>query len=112
VLVGGGGRTLYTFLPDRRATVTCTGACAQVWQPFRLPAGAVVATSGGAKLALVGSDVDPEGGRVLTYVGWPLYTYVADPGTGSTPDQALEMNGALGLWHAIAPSGKPITKAP
>jgi predicted lipoprotein with Yx(FWY)xxD motif len=109
VLISGQGRTLYIFLPDRRAKVTCTGACALTWPPAKLPAGAAVSTSGGAKLSLVGSAPDPEGGRVLTYAGWPLYTYVADPGAGSTSREALSMNGGLGLWYAIAPSGKPIT---
>jgi len=39
VLVDSKGDTLYLFLPDKHAKVTCTGACATVWPPLKLPAG-------------------------------------------------------------------------
>jgi Secreted repeat of unknown function len=55
----------------------------------------------------LGSDPDPEGGHVVTYAGWPLYTYAADSAAGQDNGQAIEANG--GLWYVIAPSGKVIT---
>jgi hypothetical protein len=58
------------------------------------------------KASTLGSDPDPTGGRVATYAGWPLYTYVADRAPGSVKGQALNLNG--GLWYVLAPSGKVI----
>ncbi len=63
-----------------------------------------------AKASLLGSDPDPAGGRVVTYAGWPLYTYVADTSAGAAKGQALNLNG--GLWYVLAPSGKVIRKKP
>ncbi len=57
--------------------------------------------------ALLGSDPDPEGGRGVTYAGWPLYTYAADSAAGQDNGQAIETNG--GRWYVIAPSGTVIT---
>ena len=51
---------------------------------------------------------DPAGGRVVTYAGWPLYTYVTDTAPGTATGQALNLNG--GLWYALAPSGQVIHK--
>lgn len=50
------------------------------------------------------------GGRVVTYDGWPLYTYVTDTAAGQANGQALNLNG--GLWYVISPSGKVIKKKP
>jgi len=110
VLVDGQGRTLYVFVPDAHRRVTCLGACVQLWPPVKLAQGQKAAVSGQAKRALLGSDPDPEGGRVLTYAGWPLYTYVADSGPGSDNGQGLDTNG--GLWYVISPTGAVISKTP
>src|SRR5436853_91909 len=59
-----------------------------------------------AKAALLGSDRNPAGGRVVTYNKWPLYTYVADTAPGQAKGQALNLNG--GLWYVLSPSGKVI----
>lgn len=110
VLVNGQGRTLYIFMPDKHAKVTCVGACAQLWPPDKLASEQKASASGEVKGALLASDPDPEGGRVVTYAGWPLYTYVTDTGPGQATGQNLETNG--GKWYVIAASGKPVTKAP
>ncbi len=110
VLVDARGRTLYMFVPDKRRKVTCTGACAVSWPPLKLPKGAKLAASGKAKRKLLGSDRDPAGGRVVTYAGWPLYTYVADTKAGATFGQATNLNG--GLWYVLSPAGKVIRKKP
>jgi predicted lipoprotein with Yx(FWY)xxD motif len=107
VLVNGQGRTLYVFSPDHARKVTCVGGCASVWPPLALSAGEKPDVSRPASSSLVSSDPDPSGGRVVTYAGWPLYTYVADPSPGTAHGQALDLNG--GQWHVIAPSGKIIT---
>jgi len=110
VLVTGQGRTLYLFLPDKHGHVTCVNTCAQVWPPVKLASGQKPVASGRVKPSLLGSDPDPEGGRVLTYAGWPLYTYVGDSTPGSASGQGLNING--GLWYVLSPSGQPTTKTP
>ncbi len=108
VLVNGQGRTLYTFAPDKDKQVTCVGGCASAWPPLTTTSTAKPATSGDVKTSLVASDPDPAGGRVITYAGWPLYLYVADPTAGTANGQSI--NNAGGLWYVITPSGKVITK--
>jgi hypothetical protein len=71
-----------------------------------LPSGAHVNGSAGVKASLLGSDPDPSGGRVVTYAGWPLYTYVADGSPGSHTGQGINLNG--GLWYVMSPSGSAI----
>jgi predicted lipoprotein with Yx(FWY)xxD motif len=106
VLVDGRGRTLYMFVPDKRKRVTCVRVCAAVWPPVKLAAGAKAVARGRVKAKLLGSDKNPTGGRVVTYAGWPLYTYVSDTRPGVATGQALNLNG--GLWYVLAPSGKVI----
>jgi predicted lipoprotein with Yx(FWY)xxD motif len=107
VLVNAEGHTLYTFAPDQHSKVTCVSSCAAVWPPLKLASGDTASGPPQLKASLLGSDPDPEGGRVVTYAGWPLYTYAADSAAGQDNGQALEANG--GLWYVIAPSGKVIT---
>jgi predicted lipoprotein with Yx(FWY)xxD motif len=106
VLVDSRGKTLYQFLPDADKHVTCTGGCASIWPPVMLPTGAKVSASGGVKASLLSSDPDPSGGRVVTYAGWPLYSYVADSSPGSHSGQGVNLNG--GLWYVMSPAGKAI----
>jgi predicted lipoprotein with Yx(FWY)xxD motif len=108
ILVNSEGKTLYVFKPDNAKKVTCTGSCAAVWPPVKLGAGAKPAPSGDVKGSMLSSDPNPAGGRVVTYNGWPLYTYVTDNGVGSVRGQALNLNG--GLWYVMSPDGQPITK--
>src|SRR5437868_3396947 len=72
----------------------------------KLPKLAKAVATGKAKAALLGSDRNPAGGRVVTYSKWPLYTYVADTAPGQAKGQALNLNG--GLWYVLSPSGKVI----
>lgn len=106
VLVNSQGKTLYTFAPDHAKKVTCTASCAQVWPPLKIPAGQHASASGGVKASLVSSAPDPTGGRVVTYNGWPLYTYKGDQAAGADNGQGLNVNG--GVWWMIGPSGTPI----
>jgi predicted lipoprotein with Yx(FWY)xxD motif len=110
VLVNAQGRTLYTFAPDKAKKVTCVSACAAVWPPALLPGGQKPVAAAPVKQSLLASDPDPAGGQVITYAGWPLYTYVTDTAPGQSTGQALKLNG--GLWYVISPSGKVITKKP
>jgi len=110
VLVNSQGHTLYIFEPDKHTKVTCVGACAAVWPPVKLSGEQTASAGGEAKSSLVASDADPEGGHVVTYAGWPLYTYVADSGAGTANGQGLNNSG--GLWYVISPAGKVIVKTP
>ena len=100
------GVTLYVFAPDRRAAVTCTGQCAGAWPPLAVPAGQRPLASGTVRGRLVGTKPDPEGGRVVTYAGWPLYRFVSDTEPGEANGQNVNLNG--GYWYVISPSGKVI----
>ena len=71
-------------------------------------AGQKPAVSGGVEASLVSSDPSPSGGQVVTYNGWPLYLYVADPTAGTAHGQALSSNG--GLWYVISLHGQVIKK--
>ena len=110
VLVNAQGHTLYVFEPDKHTKVTCVGACAAVWPPVKQSGEEKAAASEEPKSSLLSSDPDPEGGRVVTYAGWPLYTYVADSGAGTANGQGLNNSG--GLWYVISPAGKVIVKTP
>jgi predicted lipoprotein with Yx(FWY)xxD motif len=110
ILVNSQGRTLYTFAPDKKSKVTCVGSCASVWPPVTPSAGAAPAAAKQLKASLLASDPDPSGGKVVTYAGWPLYTYVGDSAPGTASGQAKNLNG--GFWYVITPAGKVITKTP
>jgi predicted lipoprotein with Yx(FWY)xxD motif len=110
VLVTSAGYTLYMFVPDDRRRVTCTGLCASYWPPLKLPSGYAIAAGPGVKPALLGSDADPAGGRVVTYNGWPLYRYASDIYPGQAAGQGLDLNG--GYWYVMRPSGAPLTSSP
>ena len=103
VLVNSSGHALYVFAPDKAAKVTCVSGCAQVWPPLALPGGSKPAAGSGVKASLLGSDPNPSGGRVVTYNGWPLYTYVTDTAAGVAHGQGINSSG--GLWYLMAPSG-------
>lgn len=107
VLVNGAGRTLYAFMKDQHRHVTCTGSCASFWPPLKKGSQKLVA-GGTAKTAMLSSDKDPAGGRVVTYNKWPLYTYVGDKAAGKATGQGLNLSG--GKWYVISPNGK-IVKA-
>ncbi|MGO9780409.1 MAG: hypothetical protein ACLPKE_07265 [Streptosporangiaceae bacterium] len=110
VLVTSKGYALYMFGPDNHRSVTCTGVCAGTWPPVKLPAGGSLAAGPGVSAALLGSDPDPGGGRVVTYDGWPLYTYTGDIDPGQATGQDIDLNG--GDWYVLRPSGRPLIPGP
>jgi predicted lipoprotein with Yx(FWY)xxD motif len=110
VLVTAKGYALYMFAPDNHRSVTCTGVCAGTWPPVKLSAGGSLAAGPGVSAALLGSDPDPDGGRVVTYDGWPLYTYTGDIDPGQATGQDIDLNG--GDWYVLRPSGQPLIPRP
>lgn len=110
VLVTSSGYTLYMFQPDNRRAVTCTAVCAATWPPLTLPAGTALVAGPGIKASLLGTDPETSGGRVITYNGWPLYTYTGDVQPGQATGQAIDLNG--GEWYVLRPSGTPLDSLP
>lgn len=111
VLTTATGRVLYMFPPDAERHVTCVGRCAASWPPLRAAAHLPPKAGSGVQQSLLGTDPDPAGGPpVVTYNGWPLYTYADDVKPRQASGQALDVDG--GYWYVIAPSGQPITVGP
>ena len=98
------GFTLYVFPPDAASHVTCTGGCASPWPPLLVHAGETVAAGAGVRPGLLGAVPNPGGGRVVTYRGWPLYTYLGDASPGQAVGQGVNDDG--GYWYVIRPSGQ------
>jgi predicted lipoprotein with Yx(FWY)xxD motif len=97
ILVNGQGMTLYYYTPDKDKSVTCTGACASIWPPVMAGSSAPSSVSGVS--GTFGSDPDPSGGSVITYNGWPLYTFASDSAAGQTNGQGYQ-----GIWFVATPS--------
>lgn len=106
ILVNAAGRTLYVYAPDARRRVSCSFDCQSVWPPEIAPSHGPAIAEGAVRQSLIGSDRNPIGGRVVTYAGWPLYTFVTDEAPGDESGQALDVNG--GYWYVISVSGQPI----
>jgi predicted lipoprotein with Yx(FWY)xxD motif len=106
VLVNSSGYTLYMFKPDAQRRVTCTQLCAATWPPVKITPGGRLVAGPGVRADLLGSDPDPSGGRVVTYNGWPLYTYRSDIQPGWDDGQGIDLNG--GFWYVMRPSGEPV----
>ncbi|MEV6610785.1 hypothetical protein [Kutzneria sp. NPDC051319] len=106
VLTTDGGFTLYVFEPDGHQAVSCTDACAGSWPPLFEPPTGRPPAGPGVCAAMIGATFDPDGGQVITYAGWPLYTYASDLAPGQANGQALNLNG--GPWYVIRPSGQVV----
>ena len=106
VLVTSKGYALYVFEPDHHRAVTCISVCAGTWPPLMAPSAAGLVGGPGVLQALLGSDPDPVGGRVVTYDGWPLYGYTGDVQPDQATGQDIDTNG--GEWYVIRPSGQPV----
>jgi predicted lipoprotein with Yx(FWY)xxD motif len=104
VLVNNKGRTLYVFMKDAHRHVTCIGQCASFWPPLKWKGSGKPTVAGAAKSSLVAWDKDPDGGKVVTYNHWPLYTYSGDTAAGQATGWNLNLNG--GKWYVISATGK------
>jgi predicted lipoprotein with Yx(FWY)xxD motif len=106
VLVTNKGFALYIYAPDAARSVTCTGGCATAWPPLLVQAGQNVAAGPGVRPGLLGTLPNPGGGRVVTYHGWPLYTYLGDAAPGRAAGQGADDDG--GYWYVMRPSGQVV----
>jgi predicted lipoprotein with Yx(FWY)xxD motif len=105
VLVDGAGRTLYTLTSEAASMITCTTAngCIAVWPQIESRSGHNHQTRGGARSSMLSSEKGDVGTNVLTYHGWPLYTYVGDTRDGSGKGEGLKSFG--GTWYAVSAAG-------
>jgi predicted lipoprotein with Yx(FWY)xxD motif len=104
VLVDGDGNVLYVFSPDRRTKVTCDSECQSIWPPMVAPKTGVAKAIDGARQSLIWSVRNrADGRRIVTYDGWPLYSYVTDQVPGRARGEDLDVNG--GYWWVIHPNG-------
>ena len=87
------GLVVYTFGKDSKgAPPTCTGSCAAVWAPVTgVPKAGPADTFPGTFGVVTGAG----GKKVITYDGYPLYTFV------SAPPLSTKGNGLEGVWHVI-----------
>jgi predicted lipoprotein with Yx(FWY)xxD motif len=98
ILVDAKGMTLYYYKPDSNGKVNCTGSCATIWPPLKLPSGVSKATGGSGVTGTVSTIASPSGGNQVTYDGWPLYTYSGDSAPGQTNGE-----GKFGRWYVVTP---------
>jgi len=105
VLVNPSGRTLYVFMKDAHRHVTCLKAdgCSGFWPPLKWTGSGTPKAGGTAMTSLLAWDKDPDGGKVLTYNKWPLYTYSGDSAAGQANGEGQNLNG--GKWYVISAKG-------
>jgi predicted lipoprotein with Yx(FWY)xxD motif len=101
-----GGWALYVFQPDADQRATCKDSCAVAWPPVLLSRAQQPTAGPGVQASLLGTDPYSSTQSVVTYKGWPLYTYVNDLTAGVAAGQGTNLNG--GYWYVIRPDGTPI----
>jgi predicted lipoprotein with Yx(FWY)xxD motif len=98
-VVDGEGHTLYLSVTDGENESTCTGDCAQLWQPV-LVDGEPDAGEG-VQEDLIGTfEREDDAGTQVTYDGMPLYRFVADQEPGDTRGHEL-----ADTWFAVDVDG-------
>ena len=103
VMAKADGYVVYTYAKDSKdGAPTCTGSCASVWAPVTgMPKAGPADNFPGSFGVVTGAG----GTKVITYNGYPLYTY-AGASTLSTKG-----NGIDGAWHVIKLSESDISGA-
>ncbi|MGH2851811.1 MAG: COG4315 family predicted lipoprotein [Solirubrobacteraceae bacterium] len=100
-LVNSSGKTLYLDQGDKPPHFACLGGCLKAWPPLK--ATGTLKAAGAAKQSDLGTVKGP-GGKMVTYKGHPLYTFVSD--TSANPTSGEGVNG----FFVVSPSGSKITK--
>jgi predicted lipoprotein with Yx(FWY)xxD motif len=98
VVVNSSGMTLYHMTGERPGAIRCTGACAKLWPPLVLPAGAKVRAGGGLGAGRLGTTRRADGKRQVVYARMPLYRYAGDRRAGDARGEGLG-----GVWSAVTP---------
>ena len=100
ILVDARGFTLYFFVPEQGTKIVCTGDCVTMWRPL-MATGATLPTSAVPLPGVIATVDRPDGGRQVTYDGWPLYTDAMDAAPGDT-----QGSGASGEWFVALAAGE------
>jgi predicted lipoprotein with Yx(FWY)xxD motif len=107
VVVSATGRTLYHYTDETKGKVDCTGACAKLWPPLVVKAGAKPVAGPGIAAAKLGVVKRPDGKLQVTYGGFGLYLYAGDKKAGDANGEELENS-----WYAVSPAAKIVKAAP
>jgi predicted lipoprotein with Yx(FWY)xxD motif len=101
VMAKADGIVVYTYARDTKGgPPSCTGACASVWTPVTgVPKAGPADTFPGTFGLVTGAN----GAKVITYEGYPLYTY------DGAPPLSTKGNGIDGVWHVIILSASDIS---
>lgn len=101
VMAKADGYVVYTYAKDSKdGAPTCTGSCASVWAPVTgMPKAGPADNFPGSFGVVTGAG----GTKVITYNGYPLYTYVG------ASMLSTKGNGIDGEWHVIKLSESDIS---
>jgi predicted lipoprotein with Yx(FWY)xxD motif len=103
VLTNTQGMVLYWFAPDTSSKSACNTSCLKYWPLVPGPA-----TAGTGIHGVLGV-ITTAGVKQVTYLGHPLYTYVADTSPGMDKGNGLNVSG--GLWWAMTASGAKLASS-
>jgi len=100
VLALANGDVVYTYANDKQGgSPTCTSSCAVTWPPVT----GIPMTNAGEKLpGTLGVVTMANGGKQITYDGYPLYIFKSELPLATTGE------GVDGLWHVIKLSAADI----
>jgi predicted lipoprotein with Yx(FWY)xxD motif len=103
VMAKADGHVVYTYAKDsKNGAPTCTGSCSSVWAPVTgMPKSGPADNFPSAFGVVTGAG----GRKVISYNGYPLYTYI-----GAAP-LSTKGNGIDGMWHVIMLSESDISGA-
>jgi len=103
VMAKADGHVVYTYAKDsKNGAPSCTGSCASVWAPVTgMPKAGPADNFPGSFGVVTGAG----GKKVITYNGYPLYTYVG------APVLSTKANGIDGVWHVIILSESDVSGA-
>ncbi len=106
-LTTNNGYALYTNTQESAygGTSSCYGACAQIWHAYY---NSTLNLPSGLNSSSFGSINRTGGGKQLTYLGRPLYTYAGDTGQAQ-----VSGNGIGGIWYvAKVANYAPVSSSP
>lgn len=102
-------KPVYAFTTDTQGTgdgepaISCSGECLAAWP--------LVTTEGQVDVGSVleqerAGTMTHDGQTVLTYNGWPLYTFAKDE--PNQPPQGQDVASFGGEWYLLTPAGEPM----
>ena len=99
------GMALYSPAQEANGTITCTGACTNIWIPLTPPANGSL-TAGSGVQGTLGTIARPDGSKQVTLNGAPLYRFYQDTAPGTVNGNGITDNfgGATFTWR-VASSG-------